>query len=77
MDAPLTREQIAAHNREKAPAVVELVKDWTSALTAAFPGMKPRLIHGVDHETQYEVGRAQADHLKAADMVARRCDGAR
>ena len=74
MDAQLTREEIAAHNREKAPNAVELAGEWLTALKQVFP--RARLMHAVDHETQYEVGRAQADHLNKNDMLARRCDGA-
>ncbi len=53
-------------NRELVPNVAELVDEVRSW------GFGGRLIHGVDHETGYEIGRAGADRLTTADMTPRR-----
>jgi hypothetical protein len=62
------RELIARRNRELLPNVAALVAE----VRQMFP--KARLIHGVDHETQYEVGRPGVDKLTLKDMEPRRCD---
>jgi hypothetical protein len=64
----VTKDEIAAHNREMLPAVAELMAE----VRQVFP--KARLIHAVDHTTQCEVGRPGVDKLTPSESIARRCD---
>lgn len=64
----MDRELIARRNRELLPNVAALVDEWRKE----FPQL--RLIHGVDHVTQHEVGRPGVDKLSMRDMEPRRCD---
>jgi hypothetical protein len=64
----MTPEEIAAHNRKCLPSLAELMAE----VRKQFPQAK--LIHGVDHTTQCEVGQPGAERAPKHLMVARRCD---
>lgn len=66
MAAPLTREEVAARNRELMPELSALMDE----VRKQFP--KARLIYGRDESTGYEVGTAGADQVHAADLAPRK-----